>query len=509
MSAPAASSQTAALLVLLAGSLNLSLWNNDFPLGYHYDEPKKVDFIREGWQDFHHPLLMLQIARAANAVLRFEDPFDVVVLGRTTTAFAAVLLVLVSSWLARQMTGPGTSLLIALGVAVSPITVMHAHYLKEDVLFAAWAVASLASYIRLLRQPTLERAVVLGVTTGLAGASQYKAGLLVPLFLAFPLFVSHPCRRNVYLQGGFAAFVAVDVFLLVNLPLFADVQGFLSGVQHDARQISSPSMPIRAWDHWCLFYWTQAIIPGLTAPLAVAGLAGLGGTLIRWRKTAWEWRLLACYILLFYFVQEFSPSKPPPNYERYMVPVAPVLICFAGWLVDSVHAALQGRMLWAGRAAAVILLAGYPAIVSVRLTHELAQDTRERADEWLNTHGGQAIWERFTGAGWSVEAAGDLDVGDLRERGVKYVVTSSFGYESFLRQAELAGQPPMVSQRARGYRELFRHPFIEFRPEFRSFGFSNPVVRIVEVGDAAGIGTDGAWSRRINRPGLERHPNQE
>ncbi|MBX3439465.1 MAG: glycosyltransferase family 39 protein, partial [Planctomycetaceae bacterium] len=318
------------LFVLLTAALNLYLWNNDFPLGYHYDEPKKVLFIQEGDQDFHHPILMLQIARAANGLLRLEDPLDIAVLGRTTTALAAVLLVVATYWLARQLTGPSYSLMIAAAVGFSPITVMHAHYLKEDVLFAAWAVASLSAYLRFLKQPTLARAVVLGITTGLAGASQYKAGLLVPFYVVFPLMIPHRNRKSVYLLGGVAAFIAVDVFLLVNLPLLADLEGFQRGIQHDARQIAEPSIAIRAIDYWCTFYWRWGIVPGLTAPLSIAGLLGLGSTLVHWRNATLEWKLLAGYVLMFYFVQELSPSKPPPNYERYMVSVAPVLLCFAG-----------------------------------------------------------------------------------------------------------------------------------------------------------------------------------
>jgi len=75
-----------ALAGLLFLSAGLNLYNNTFPLGYHYDEPKKVRFVKSGDQDFHHPLLMLQIVRIANRVLGYRDDHKIVVLGRSTMA---------------------------------------------------------------------------------------------------------------------------------------------------------------------------------------------------------------------------------------------------------------------------------------------------------------------------------------------------------------------------------------------------------------------------------------
>jgi hypothetical protein len=475
-------SRTIVLGLLLPAALALYVWNNDFPLGFHYDEPKKVGFILDGDQDFHHPLLMLHVARAANAVMRCDQPQDVVVLGRTTTAFAGVLLVLFAYWLSRQLVSGVVGLLIAAGVALSPMTAMHAHYLKEDVLFAAWAVASLASYVRLLREPTLGKAVLLGVATGLAGASQYKAGLLVPLYVLFPLCVPCTDRKRLYSLGGLAAFIAVDVFVLVNLPMVADFQGFLQGIEHDRRQLADPALPIGAMDQWCTFYWRHGLAPGMTLPLAATGLTGLCRAIARWTSTPWEWKLLACYALLFYFAQELSSSKPPPNHERYMAPVAPVLICFAAYAAalvkDRCH---RHAVLRAMPAVLVACMIAYAGIVSVRLCKELSNDTRQRAVRWVSERGGPAAWERFAGREWTLQTAAGADVAELRAEGVRYVVTSSFGYGICIELAESRGQPGLADEMANGYRKLFASPYVEIRPEFRSFGFSNPVVRIVEI----------------------------
>ena len=51
------------LPAVAALTLGFSVFNNDMPLGVHPDEPKKVDFVLRGSQDFKHPVLMLQVNR--------------------------------------------------------------------------------------------------------------------------------------------------------------------------------------------------------------------------------------------------------------------------------------------------------------------------------------------------------------------------------------------------------------------------------------------------------------
>ncbi|MBX3440090.1 MAG: tetratricopeptide repeat protein, partial [Planctomycetaceae bacterium] len=113
---------------------------------------------------------------------------------------------------------------------------------------------------------------------------------------------------------------------------------------------------------------------------------------------------------------------------------------------------------------------------------------RHRANEWLKEHTDLVVWERFTAPRWSVVSAGALDVDELHRQGIRYVVTSSFSHDIYQQQARLAGQPSQIYEVASGYESLFELPFIEFRPNFRSFGFSNPIVRVVAVAPVTAVG---------------------
>ena len=75
-----------------------------------------------------------------------------------------------------------------------------------------------------------------------------------------------------------------------------------------------------------------------------------------------------------------------------------------------------------------------------------------------------------------------LDLDRARQDGIKYVVVSSFTYDRFFRGSELPNQDDWIYQAHARYVELFRYPFVEFLPAYRSIGFTNPVIRIVDIG---------------------------
>jgi hypothetical protein len=71
----------------------------------------------------------------------------------------------------------------------------------------------------------------------------------------------------------------------------------------------------------------------------------------------------------------------------------------------------------------------------------------------------------------------------LMNAGSDFLVVSSFQYDRFLEVANLQGQDSRVYEQAEEFRKLFELPFKEFRPAYRSFAFSNPVIRVVQLGE--------------------------
>jgi hypothetical protein len=77
----------------------------------------------------------------------------------------------------------------------------------------------------------------------------------------------------------------------------------------------------------------------------------------------------------------------------------------------------------------------------------------------------------------------DYNLQKLRSFKVKYLVASSFLYERYEYGAQLSDQKQKVYRRHNAYKELFLHPYIEIKPVYKSFAFSNPTIRIIDISE--------------------------
>ena len=219
----------------------------------------------------------------------------------------------------------------------------------------------------------------------------------------------------------------------------------------------------------------------MTWPALAIGLVGLLWILLRWRRAGFQDRLLAAYALLFYFVPEISPLKPAPDFARYVLPIVPALI-YLGWRsVDEAGRSIGplGRGLVA--VAATIALVIVPFYHSVCLTSSMADDTRGKAAEWLQRHGGKALIEQYAGLRPNTWSAAEVDVPRARSEGVEYIVTSSFMYGRYFLGSQLRNQDDEIYRNHQRYVDLFKYPYVEISPVYRTFGFTNPLIRIVDI----------------------------
>jgi hypothetical protein len=468
--------------VIAGASLALGLWNNDFPLGYHPDEVKKVGFIATGTQDFHLPILLLQLTRAANALARLDGGQEIVELGRAVSAVAGACIVVLSFLLARLILSPLGSLLVAALTAVSPILAVHAHYLKEDMVFTACALAALLAVVRFAARPVMTSAVVLGISLGFAIAAKYTGLMLALVVLLAPL-VRRPTSLQRFLLLVLAAVAcAAATFCLVNAPLFSQLDVFRGGLAHEAAHAAGghEKIPIPGWRCAFAFHLLYSILPGMSWPVAALGLAGVGLTAACWRESAWQQRLMIVYFVVLYLAVELSPLKPWPDFMRYAIPVVPVL-CVLGvaalWRVGGIRA---GRRWWL-----VSALAGFALAVSARdsllLVHHLTRDTRELAVAEVQRIGLPTVPESFTPLPNRVRSLTSLDVERERARGTALLVANSFMYERYFAAIKHSEPNRSVRRRVNRYEQLFRYPYVEIHPRYKSFAFSNPTIRIIDI----------------------------
>lgn len=474
-----------ALVVLAAAAAVPGLWslyttNADFPLGFHSDEPKKVQFALSQEHDFHHPLLMVQAMRLAREVLAIDTPEAMVVAGRRLSAAYMLIGVGLSLVLFLRLLGPVWAWAAAAALAVTPLVSVHAHYIKEDAVFFPAVVAALLALIRYAERP--ERgAAMLGVAMGIALAAQYKALLLVALAYALPALGVVP-RSSDYFRGlRRASWIALGIFVLVCYPLLLSATTFGGGFTNQVGHvIGGHYVKIYAIPELFTYHLRESLVPGLTPALLALAAGGVLWATGSWRRLDVAWRIALLYLGAFYLSAELSPSKPPPDFMRYMIPAAPIVVAVAFRLLRELGA-LQAR--WAAVLSVVVLVLTLRA--SLLVVDQLGTDTRFEAAELiaeLEAGGARVAIESYAGL-----VRADLfhtDLGgpaELRSRGFTHLAVSSFALDRYVEGARRAYQRPAVYEMARHAQELLALPHTEIRPQHPSFAYSNPTIWLVDL----------------------------
>ncbi len=473
------------LLVTLAFLLNL--WHNDFPPGYHLDEAKKIRFVTEGKQDFKHPILMLQVNRLARRLLRAETPPEILQLGRGVNAAAGALTVLVTAAAARAL---GLRRRYALAgvaaVAVSPMLVMHAHYFKEGTIAVLTIWLALYLLLRFMDRPNPWRILLAAVGLGLAISAQYMGALVALPLLTLPLADARFRTWRHAALVAVALLLAGLVFLGVNHPLFREFGRFRMGLQYSFSQAmkgNAPHIRFSPWASRFAFHLTRSLWPGLTPlPLLLAVMA-VGTALAAWHRTPPSRRMLALFCVVFYLAVEWSPLKVFPDHMRYTLPLAPVLLLLAYDGLDRLDRAVNLRVFSRGAAVVTLLSVATPAYVTARVLEQIPSDARLEADRWRMESKTQVIDESYSSARFRrlVSSLAEVDVEAARKQGFTHLIASSFKYEQYLYAAGRNDAEDWVKGYAERYRTLFRYPYRELRPRYRSFALNNPTLRIIDI----------------------------
>ena len=457
----------------------------DYPLGTHPDEWVKVDSVLSGASEHYHPVLMLQLARAANAVMGLVDSQRIVELGRECAVIAAGAMVYATFILGREVLAPAPALAAAASVAVIPLTTVHARYFKEDIFLAPLLVIALIALIRMLKFPSPARGAVLGTAIGLAAAAKYVAALTLPFSVAVLLLDPSVASRT-HVKAAFATivcFFAVAVFTLVELPALYDMTRMQSGILFSYnRAIEGPDIRLPISVTHGFFHLRESLLPGLGLPLAFLGCLGMAVPFFassELRRPLW---VITAFALMWYAVHEVSPLKPFPDVSRYMVPIAPLLIILGAAFVREL---MRGAAERTGdiSAAAIVLIAAIPALsLSLQINGPARQDPRTLVRETLQDLKLRATFDRYA----AFDGVNILGLTKLQPTPATtdLVVTANFTYDRFLRYGYLASQPKSTRAAAAYYSALFRLPCIEVDNGRKSFGFFNPAIKIVALDSA-------------------------
>jgi hypothetical protein len=388
-------------------------------------------------------------------VARFRaDPGLLYLLARLTSALCGGATVVATLALGTLARNPQVGWIAASLATVTFLLVRESHFGVNDALLTLLVTLGLVGCLRIMQTGATRWYVVSGAALGLAFAAKYDGlVLLLPLVLAHVLGAHRTRWRRLVLAGVVGLMAAIVTFpSLVIEPgrVLADVD------LHDwqpARIGYDGLDPDGA-----VAYYVKALGWGLGWPLVLAVVGGLILTLIRRDRRLAVVASLPLAMALVLGSQRLF-------FVRLLLPAVPALLVLAAAATEVVLGRVRPDRQPAARIALVVLLAIGPLLSTLRFDWLLTRtDTRALAQLWLAR-------ELPAGAPLAVDAApvapdvgtlgrtvvlapdGILDSLDLdayRERGVRYVVTSSFSAD--VRRVDSAEE----QHRQRFYADLIR-----------------------------------------------------
>jgi hypothetical protein len=478
---------TVLALALAAAFAGVLLQAIDFPLGTTPDEPSKaLQILERRPYNYNHPLLMLEVARAANAFAGFTDPQAVVELGRALAVVAGALAIFATFLLACEVLPAPAALGAAVATAVIPAMTVHARYFKEDIFALLFLLIALIALIETLKAPTRARSLMLGGAIGLATAAKYVALIALPFAVAFLLLdaSTKEARRGRLALSGLVTLSALAVFALIELPALLDYSQFQASLDgnllhaaygHDVRLPLSLTFGV--------FHLRHSLVPGLGWPLLILGLLGLATPWLAPPERRRPLMVISLFALVWYAAHEISPLKPYPGFARYMVPVAPLLVILGGAFIYELARRRMQVTASALLAAAVLLVAALPALyLSLRINAPAQENPRSVISALDFGNDGRVAFDSYTRfAG----PAGRVDSGPPETATADIFVTSSFRYDRFTYAGSHA-QRGRTRKMAAAYAALFEKPYLEVTNGRPAYAFFNPVLRIVALdGDPA------------------------
>lgn len=491
------------VIVMVAACYRFYGLNFGLPAFYHPDEfPKALAIERMSNngnldpQYFLHPSLLLYLGyfnKWLLGVFGVEGSFRelAVMGGRIVSATAGTLTVYLTWLVGRNLFSPLVGVFGAALLAVSPLHITSARYMKEDALLTCMVMLCLALVLAGVESRRRWLVLLGGFCGGMAAASKYSGVLVVIIVSAIPWLQSRSFKPDLKaVPLTILAILMIPVGFLVCVPysILNNEKFVIDFLMEKGHMERGHSSAVSAWSQYWMYHFSRSIIPGLTKVVACLGVIGFG-LMIRERRFV-GYFLLGCF-LLFYMPGEWVKAKPAPQPERYVYPCLPFVCVAAGYALAYFRQTATPIVVQTIVCLAVLM----PAVRSMELASELVPDTRRIMGDWIasNIPAGSKLY--FDWRPYSP----DIETKDRELFTISYITKSDYFNRLKPRELESAGQDYLVistmayarfftepnsSPAVRGiYRELVaRYPIVhEVRAKSGSYGFSNPVLTMFSL----------------------------
>jgi hypothetical protein len=313
----------------------------------------------------------------------FVDPSAHFLAGRVFSVLCGTLTIVAVYWFGRRLYDKPTGLAAAAFMAVAPIAVRDAHYVKLDVPVTMFVVLAHAALARIVTDSDVadRKASWLGagLLSGLAVSTQYYA-----VFLAFPILaigVAHFRRsQSFYVTGSlvFWCVVGAIVGFFAGTPfLLVDLQKALADIAH-VREVDVDRAVAGGMFSATGAYLKILLLDAVGWPVWLGAIVGaVWAVLSDWRRGL---LLVSFFVPFFAFIANTVPMS------RYLNVVLPFVATSAAVAIVKLSRK-SGRNGTALAVAFVIVTMTPGLIVSIQTSLFLRQtDTRTLALEFLHNH---------------------------------------------------------------------------------------------------------------------------
>ncbi|MEI9896247.1 MAG: phospholipid carrier-dependent glycosyltransferase [Chthoniobacter sp.] len=482
-------------LALFIAVLLLDTRHNQFPYFYHPDEAVKVEQVRTGNWNYHHPMLLLTAARLA--VEMGGVPLQeqrIVETGRWVSASFTALAVVALSLLAFAWRGWAAAIAAGLTLLLHHQFFELAHYLKEDTALVFGVALSFLAAFLFAQKTSVTRAALLGAAVACAISGKY-IGLAVLVVVAPVLW--HVPREGRGLRLGAFVVALGAVLLLINLPLIMNPAAFAHSFDREMQLVvhGQQGTTRRVPHSLYLNIFRDNTTPVIWVLLVVFLVK-------RWHERR-ELKRVEWLLIAFPFIYTLALSFSPKSNDRYFLPATALFTLFAALATLDAGGLLRRWMpeRLATIAAIVILVA---AQVPSWLRYEMAfqhDDNREFLD-WVRTQlpatavivkdsrvllpdpDNSRDAARFEPLPQTVIArkyAADLgSIEELRKKGITHVAISESDYGGFLLSGvrPKKGETADFERRKAFYTELRRDGELLFERERGTVLYLHPGIRL-------------------------------
>lgn len=492
--------------VIFLIALTLYTAYNRFPQDYHPDEDRKIHQVKTGKYDFRHPALLLNATRLIVFISGgAQSDFDYCIRGRWASALFSSLSVVALMGAAHILYGRYAAFAAGITVALCPMLLESAHYMKEDTALV-FGISCVILAIALFKKGfSLWKTILLGIACALAVSGKY-----IGIFMLIPALITILIPPNTAKYGRLKrAFLFLLIFfitaIIIDYEIIISPFSFFEGLHFE-------SAHIRTSHYGFIFRRFSGYYPKIIGDVTNDIVIGLYlvytvYVLSNWRRKSGIERLFILLPILYFILISSSKVQSP----RYVIPVV-VLIHWLGGMGAAVIIKIAERKKFIKYATAGCiygsLITGL-GIHSFDYLYQFKNDSRVALEKWIseNITGDAKIlqdWYVSLPKKMTFEKDGQKSVittrtvwcagyyrnlANARQNGFSYIAVSENTYYRFFDRNILPDEQYDVQSNywepRSFYIELFDNGRLlwESKQKRVMYGVTNPVIRLYDIRD--------------------------